>query len=60
MKTFEEKVSSMKFDAGDLEGGHFTISNLGMYGVQGARFLTIIKQLIEMPDIFIDGGANAA
>lgn len=112
MKTFEEKVHSMKFDAGDLAGGHFTISNLGMYGidrfnaivnppqssilavgriintpvgtekgsivlkklmditlsvdhrcmdgVQGARFLTIIKQLIETPDIFKNGGENAA
>jgi pyruvate dehydrogenase E2 component (dihydrolipoamide acetyltransferase) len=34
MKTFEEKARTMKFNVEDLEGAHFTISNLGMYGIE--------------------------
>ena len=33
MKAFEEKARRMKFSGVDLEGGHFTITNLGMYGI---------------------------
>lgn len=33
MKAFEEKARRMKFNGEDLEGGHFTITNLGMYGI---------------------------
>jgi pyruvate dehydrogenase E2 component (dihydrolipoamide acetyltransferase) len=112
MKAFEEKASRMKFSGGDLEGGNFTITNLGMYGidqfsaivnppqssilavgriintpvgtdegaivlkqlmtltlsvdhrcmdgVQGARFLTLIRKMIEKPEIFMTGEANAS
>lgn len=34
MKTFEEKARTMRFNVEDLEGAHFTISNLGMYGIE--------------------------
>ncbi|KKK89907.1 hypothetical protein LCGC14_2728410, partial [marine sediment metagenome] len=34
IKTFEEKARTMRFDVEDLEGAHFTISNLGMYGIE--------------------------
>ena len=111
MKGFEEKARSMRFSREDLEGGHFTITNLGMYGIdqfnaivnppqssilavgriintpvaadegtvalkklmnltlsvdhrcmdgiQGARFLSLIQELIENPDIFVNGGVHA-
>jgi pyruvate dehydrogenase E2 component (dihydrolipoamide acetyltransferase) len=103
---FEEKSKVMRFRGDDLSGGHFTISNLGMYGidrfraivnppqgsilavgrvkktpvcitentvvirpmmnltlsvdhrcmdgVQGARFLSIIRELIEEPELFLN------
>jgi pyruvate dehydrogenase E2 component (dihydrolipoamide acetyltransferase) len=111
MKVFEEKARSMRFGMEDLEGGHFTITNLGMYGidrfnaivnppqssilavgriintpvatvegavalrklmnltlsvdhrcmdgVQGAQFLSVIRELVENPDIFVNGGGHA-
>ena len=41
MKAFEEKARRIKFSGGDLEGGHFTITNLGMYGID--RFNAIVN-----------------
>ncbi len=41
MKTYEEKARRMKFSSGDFEDGHFTITNLGMYGID--RFNAIIN-----------------
>jgi pyruvate dehydrogenase E2 component (dihydrolipoamide acetyltransferase) len=33
LRTFQEKAQHMRFTAEDLSGGTFTISNLGMYGI---------------------------
>jgi pyruvate dehydrogenase E2 component (dihydrolipoamide acetyltransferase) len=33
MKLFQEKAARMRFNPDDLSGGTFTISNLGMYGI---------------------------
>ena len=33
LKTFQEKAEKMRFSADELSGGTFTLSNLGMYGV---------------------------
>ena len=33
LKAFQEKAQQMRFAADDLSGGTFTISNLGMYGI---------------------------
>ncbi|MGQ9502346.1 MAG: 2-oxo acid dehydrogenase subunit E2 [Anaerolineae bacterium] len=41
LKTFQEKAQVMRFTSEDLSGGTFTISNLGMYGVE--RFNAIIN-----------------
>jgi len=112
MKGFEEKARKLRFSRDDLEGGHFTITNLGMYGIdqfnaivnppqssilavgriintpvgtdegtvalrklmsltlsidhrcmdgiQGARFLNVVRELIENPDIFVNGRAHAS
>jgi pyruvate dehydrogenase E2 component (dihydrolipoamide acetyltransferase) len=38
---FQEKARTMRFAADDLAGGTFTISNLGMYGIE--RFTAIIN-----------------
>jgi len=34
MKRFEEKARITRFSAQDLEGGHITLTNLGMYGIE--------------------------
>ncbi len=41
LKVFEEKARGMKFTSADLAGGHFTITNLGMYGIE--RFNAIVN-----------------
>jgi len=41
LKAFQEKAQLMRFTAEDLSGGTFTISNLGMYGID--RFNAIIN-----------------
>jgi pyruvate dehydrogenase E2 component (dihydrolipoamide acetyltransferase) len=41
LKTFRDKAQQMRFTTEDLSGGTFTISNLGMYGVD--RFNAIIN-----------------
>jgi pyruvate dehydrogenase E2 component (dihydrolipoamide acetyltransferase) len=41
LKSFEEKARYMRFGSDDLSGGTFTISNLGMYGVD--RFNAILN-----------------
>lgn len=41
MEGFEEKARAMRFEGSDLQGGHFTISNLGMYGID--RFTALIN-----------------
>jgi pyruvate dehydrogenase E2 component (dihydrolipoamide acetyltransferase) len=41
LKTFQEKAQHMRFSSEDLSGGTFTISNLGMYGID--RFNAIVK-----------------
>jgi pyruvate dehydrogenase E2 component (dihydrolipoamide acetyltransferase) len=41
LKTFQEKAQRMRFASEDLSGGTFTISNLGMYGVD--RFNAILN-----------------
>jgi len=41
LKAFQEKAQQMRFTAEDLSGGTFTISNLGMYGID--RFNAIIN-----------------
>ena len=41
LKQFQEKASKMRLTAEDLEGGTFTISNLGMFGID--RFSAIIN-----------------
>jgi pyruvate dehydrogenase E2 component (dihydrolipoamide acetyltransferase) len=41
LKQFEEKMKDMRFTSEELVGGHFTISNLGMYGID--RFRAIVN-----------------
>jgi pyruvate dehydrogenase E2 component (dihydrolipoamide acetyltransferase) len=41
LAVFQEKARTMRFAANDLAGGTFTISNLGMYGIE--RFTAIIN-----------------
>ncbi|GAB4538979.1 MAG: dihydrolipoamide acetyltransferase [Anaerolineae bacterium] len=41
LKTFQEKARHMRFTTEDLSGGTFTISNLGMYGID--RFNAILN-----------------
>jgi pyruvate dehydrogenase E2 component (dihydrolipoamide acetyltransferase) len=41
MKRFQEKAGQMRFSSDDLSGSTFTISNLGMYGID--RFDAIIN-----------------
>jgi pyruvate dehydrogenase E2 component (dihydrolipoamide acetyltransferase) len=41
LRTFQEKARSLRFSAEDLAGGTFTISNLGMFGVD--RFNAILN-----------------
>jgi pyruvate dehydrogenase E2 component (dihydrolipoamide acetyltransferase) len=41
LREFQEKAASMRFNPEDLAGGTFTISNLGMYGID--RFHAIIN-----------------
>jgi pyruvate dehydrogenase E2 component (dihydrolipoamide acetyltransferase) len=41
LKIYQDKAQSMRFQPGDLADGTFTISNLGMYGVD--RFNAIIN-----------------
>jgi pyruvate dehydrogenase E2 component (dihydrolipoamide acetyltransferase) len=41
LKAFQEKAQHMRFSSEDLSDGTFTISNLGMYGID--RFNAIIK-----------------
>jgi pyruvate dehydrogenase E2 component (dihydrolipoamide acetyltransferase) len=41
LKAFQEKAQHIRFTAEDLSGGTFTISNLGMYGID--RFNAIIN-----------------
>lgn len=41
LKTFQEKASGMRFNPEDLSGSTFTISNLGMYGID--RFNAIVN-----------------
>lgn len=41
LKAFQEKAQAMRFTSEDLSGGTFTISNLGMYGIE--RFEAIIN-----------------
>ena len=40
LRTLRERVAQRKLGKGDLEGGSFTVSNLGMYGVR--EFTSII------------------
>jgi pyruvate dehydrogenase E2 component (dihydrolipoamide acetyltransferase) len=40
LRTLRERVTQRKLGTGDLEGGSFTVSNLGMYGVR--EFTSII------------------
>lgn len=41
LKTYQDKAQRMRFSTDELSGGTFTISNLGMYGVD--RFTAIIN-----------------
>ncbi|MFN8466519.1 MAG: 2-oxo acid dehydrogenase subunit E2 [Caldilineaceae bacterium] len=41
LATFQEKARTLHFAAEDLAGGTFTLSNLGMYGVE--RFTAIVN-----------------
>lgn len=41
LKSFQDKAQSMRFSSDDLAAGTFTISNLGMYGID--RFNAIIN-----------------
>ena len=41
LKLFEEKMKDMRFTREELTGGYFTISNLGMYGID--RFRAIVN-----------------
>jgi pyruvate dehydrogenase E2 component (dihydrolipoamide acetyltransferase) len=62
LAAFQEKAKTLRFSADDLTGGTFTISNLGMYGVDGFRAIInppqsailavgrIIKTPVGLPD----------
>ncbi len=62
LKAFQAKAQTMRFRAEDLSGGTFTISNLGMYGIDRFRAIInppesailavgrIIKTPVGMPD----------
>ena len=62
LKTFQEKARVMRFTSEDLSGGTFTISNLGMYGIEHFEAIInppqaailavgrIIKTPVGMPD----------
>jgi pyruvate dehydrogenase E2 component (dihydrolipoamide acetyltransferase) len=62
LKTFQEKASSMRFNPEDLSGSTFTISNLGMYGIERFNAIvnppesailavgSIVKKPVGMPD----------
>jgi len=41
IKLFEEKMKDMHFTSEELTGGYFTVSNLGMYGID--RFRAIVN-----------------
>jgi pyruvate dehydrogenase E2 component (dihydrolipoamide acetyltransferase) len=41
LATFQEQAKTLHFSADDLAGGTFTISNLGMYGIE--RFAAIVN-----------------
>jgi pyruvate dehydrogenase E2 component (dihydrolipoamide acetyltransferase) len=62
LKLFQEKAARMRFNPDDLSGGTFTISNLGMYGIDHFNAIInppesailavgrIIKTPVGMPD----------
>jgi pyruvate dehydrogenase E2 component (dihydrolipoamide acetyltransferase) len=62
LKAFRDKAERMRFTGDDLSGGTFTISNLGMYGIDRFDAITnppqaailavgrIIKTPVGMPD----------
>ncbi len=62
LAAFQEKAKVLRFSADDLTGGTFTISNLGMYGVDGFRAIInppqsailavgrIVKTPVGLPD----------
>jgi pyruvate dehydrogenase E2 component (dihydrolipoamide acetyltransferase) len=62
MKLFQEKAARMRFNPDDLSGGTFTISNLGMYGIDQFNAIInppesailavgrIVKTPVGMPD----------
>ena len=62
LAAFQEKAKTLRFSAEDLTGGTFTISNLGMYGVDGFRAIInppqsailavgrIVKTPVGLPD----------
>jgi pyruvate dehydrogenase E2 component (dihydrolipoamide acetyltransferase) len=62
LAAFQEKAKTLRFSADDLIGGTFTISNLGMYGVNGFRAIInppqsailavgrIVKTPVGLPD----------
>jgi pyruvate dehydrogenase E2 component (dihydrolipoamide acetyltransferase) len=62
LAAFQEKAKTLRFSADDLTGGTFTISNLGMYGVDGFRAIInppqsailavgrIVKTPVGLPD----------
>ena len=62
LAAFQEKAKTLHFSADDLTGGTFTISNLGMYGVDGFRAIInppqsailavgrIVKTPVGLPD----------
>jgi pyruvate dehydrogenase E2 component (dihydrolipoamide acetyltransferase) len=60
---FQEKAKTLRFTADDLSGGNFTLSNLGMYGVDGFRAIVDPAQsailtagrILQMPTGMPDG-----
>jgi pyruvate dehydrogenase E2 component (dihydrolipoamide acetyltransferase) len=62
LKVFQDKAQEMRFSSEDLSGGTFTISNLGMYGIDHFQAIInppqsailavgrIIKTPVGMPD----------
>jgi pyruvate dehydrogenase E2 component (dihydrolipoamide acetyltransferase) len=62
LQSFQEKARQMRFSADDLSGGTFTISNLGMYGVDHFNAIVnppqsvilavgrVIKTPVALPD----------
>ena len=63
LKTFQERAKSLRFNQDELSGGTFTISNLGMYGID--RFKAIVNppesailavgQIVNKPVALLDG-----